>query len=180
MSQADWALVISAFSLLIALFALFWNIWSHFIHPKPRVRAELSHQVLVAGEVIGGAACVTVTNLGPNSVNLTSIIGHFHGKFFWKGRFFHKKQHFYIPVTERIEQAVLATERSQMTLWPGTELSAGQQLRLYFSKTSDLFDDDADSFDIGVADTFGRFHKCHPKTVKTAIKSIKKDHTEAL
>jgi hypothetical protein len=46
MHTADWALVISLFSAVIALSSLAWNVWPKFIYPKPTVRIRLSYNDL--------------------------------------------------------------------------------------------------------------------------------------
>ena len=38
MTTADWALVVSLFSFLVALAAFVWNVWSKFIYPRAKSR----------------------------------------------------------------------------------------------------------------------------------------------
>ena len=42
MTAGDWAFVVSLCSFGVALFSLFWNIWSKFIYPKAQVKVGLS------------------------------------------------------------------------------------------------------------------------------------------
>jgi hypothetical protein len=41
MTTADWALIISLCSLLLAMAGFVWNVWSKFIYPKPKVRVSI-------------------------------------------------------------------------------------------------------------------------------------------
>lgn len=41
MTTADWALVVSFFSIAIAFASFIWNVWSKFIYPKPRLQLHI-------------------------------------------------------------------------------------------------------------------------------------------
>ena len=42
LTTADYALLISLFSLALSLLGFIWNVWSKFLYPKPRVRISVA------------------------------------------------------------------------------------------------------------------------------------------
>lgn len=75
MTTADYALIVSIFSAIVALGGLGWNIWSKFIYPKARVRVTF----YTCAVTIGAAppwptfVCLSATNFGPTDVTLQSV-----------------------------------------------------------------------------------------------------------
>lgn len=76
MTTADYALIVSIFSAVIALGGLAWNVWSTFIYPKARVKVTFYTCVLMN---VGPAPpwpqyiCMSATNFGPTDVTLQSV-----------------------------------------------------------------------------------------------------------
>jgi hypothetical protein len=60
MTTADWALVISIFSAVVAVASFLWNVWSKFIYPKPVVRVSFAMVTIMQR----GAADIGVLRLG--------------------------------------------------------------------------------------------------------------------
>jgi hypothetical protein len=76
MTTADWAIIVSFASLLIAVASFVWNVWSKFIYPKPKLRVSTYIMKFVGGSFEDGlrAVTVSVTNHGPLVANVTSIV----------------------------------------------------------------------------------------------------------
>lgn len=49
MTTADWALTISLLSFVVSLGGFVWNVWSKFIHPKPKVRVNFAMSFIFDG-----------------------------------------------------------------------------------------------------------------------------------
>jgi hypothetical protein len=72
MQTADWALIVSLISLVVALVSLAWNIWTKFVYPRPavRVRARVMRVFQVDGPKGPPIVCVDMTNHGPGNVTI--------------------------------------------------------------------------------------------------------------
>jgi hypothetical protein len=68
MTTADWALIISIFSLLIALAGFIWSVWSKFIYPKPRVRVSFMLMKLDRNNIPLRLFVLKFTNFGPGEI----------------------------------------------------------------------------------------------------------------
>jgi len=75
MTTADYALIVSLLSFVVALGSLTWSVWAKFIFPKPRVRVSIAvvTEVQSSGNV-GGLSRVSLdaVNFGPGVVKLSS------------------------------------------------------------------------------------------------------------
>jgi hypothetical protein len=74
MTTSDWALIISIFSLLIALAGFVWNIWSKFIYPKPRVRVSLMIMKVLQSQPKRRYLQLVVINFGPDHIIIDCAI----------------------------------------------------------------------------------------------------------
>lgn len=76
MTTADWALVISLLSGVVALASFVWNVWSKFIFPKPRVEthALITNAFDSDGTIGPEAFTIRATNHGPSAVILHAAI----------------------------------------------------------------------------------------------------------
>jgi hypothetical protein len=75
MTVADWALVVSLFSVCVALASLVWNVWSKFIYPKSKVQVSISAITVVQGQrVIGQGIALSATNHGPIPIVLKNAL----------------------------------------------------------------------------------------------------------
>src|SRR5262245_2731597 len=77
LTVADWALVISIFSAVIALAGFIWNVWSTFIYPKAKVKVWFSMStVFHPNDSSQNYRLLTLnaTNMGPGDVTLHSAL----------------------------------------------------------------------------------------------------------
>ncbi|KQZ05877.1 hypothetical protein ASD21_17980 [Caulobacter sp. Root1455] len=78
LTTADYALIVSLFSVAISLASFVWNVWSKFIYPKGDVRVSF-HQATITGPGIEPEnrpmfMCVSASNYGPSEVEFYSVI----------------------------------------------------------------------------------------------------------
>jgi hypothetical protein len=75
-TTADYALIVSIFSAVVALAGFGWNVWSKFIYPKAKVRVTFYTCVVMN---VGPAPpwpqflCLSAANFGPTDVTLQSV-----------------------------------------------------------------------------------------------------------
>jgi hypothetical protein len=74
MTTSDWALIISLFSLIIAMASFVWNVWSKFIFPKPRVAVSLMVMSVVGSSPKQSYLTLIATNFGPGEVVIECAI----------------------------------------------------------------------------------------------------------
>lgn len=80
---ADWALVISLFSLVVSAASFIWNVWSKFIYPKPVLRVSFALVQIVGNDLdwVPEVLRLSATNMGPGDITLThalvKLTGHF-------------------------------------------------------------------------------------------------------
>jgi hypothetical protein len=74
MQTADWALIISIGSLVIASASFIWNIWAKFIYPKPTVRVHFAMLTIMhphgSSEDDYEVLSLSATNMGPIETTL--------------------------------------------------------------------------------------------------------------
>ncbi|MCP3444206.1 hypothetical protein [Bradyrhizobium sp. CCGUVB14] len=83
MKTADWALVISLFSLVVSAASFVWNVWSKFIYPKPGVRVSFKMVQFISenSDDVPEVLRLGATNMGPGEVILDKALGNFIGYF---------------------------------------------------------------------------------------------------
>lgn len=64
MTTADWALVVSIFSAILAVASFVWNVWSKFIYPKPTLRVSFAMVTIMQQ----GADNIEVLRLGATNI----------------------------------------------------------------------------------------------------------------
>ncbi len=74
LTTADWALVISLFSLVIASASFVWNVWSKFIYPKPKLVVSLMVMRVLEQEPARRHLHLDVTNFGPGDVIVSCAV----------------------------------------------------------------------------------------------------------
>lgn len=164
MTTADYALIVSICSGVVALGSLGWNIWSKFIYPKPRLRARFAAVVMLDGQQPAPRfLSLTLTNHGPIECTVHSVHAAFARK--WPK----KPQHALInPIHD--------VNRPQLGVGPFAgglpkKLAVGETFSLYFPHSADSFArDDINAF--GVTDTFGRWHKVSRKDLKEVRQAL--------
>jgi hypothetical protein len=74
MTTADWALVISLFSLLVAMASFVWNVWSKFIFPKPSIAVSFMLMRVHNSDPIHRYLSLNVTNFGPGDITIDCAV----------------------------------------------------------------------------------------------------------
>lgn len=153
MATADVALLISAISVLIALFALGWNIYRDvIIKPKVRVRFQLS--VVVQEGDIPEERKKTVsffaTNHGPGPVMIQGIALK-TTKLFRKSRWAFYIPDYRDPISDRFPR----------------KLEVGEEAKFVGPYEKGIFLG-ADFNKVGMWDSYGRYHWAPKRDIKTA------------
>ena len=84
MTTADWSIIISIGSFVIAMAGFIWNIWSKFIYPKASVKVSIQNMTVVNKSGESGEKCISlsVVNHGPTEVTLNNAIAKGKKKLF--------------------------------------------------------------------------------------------------
>ena len=166
MTTADWAFVISLSSLAIALAGFVWNVWSHFIYPKPRVETGISVMEVLHEGGGSGPQCVSLnaTNHGPAEVTLRSAIARRKKKWFWSKR----GMAILLPYNEFPYD--LNTDGPFSGGLP-KKLAVGEQFSARFPLVKNWFEK-MELIDFGFADTFGRNHWCPRRMVQEVREKV--------
>ncbi|MDF2232207.1 hypothetical protein P2H44_06535 [Albimonas sp. CAU 1670] len=152
MTTADWALIVSLGSTAIALASLFWNIWSKFIYPKPRLRVGMSVvQAFGPGwEQTPPAVTIRATNYGPTEVTLKHAIAR------KRPRVFRNAREYGILYPYNRYPHGFDTDGPFGGGLP-KKLAVGEEFAVYFPLEKSWFEtNELDNF--GFCDTFGRNH----------------------
>jgi len=75
MTTSDWALVVSLFSLAVALASFVWNVWSKFVFPKPRIGVSFMLMRVMGSDQPQRFLSLDVTNFGPGEVIISCAVG---------------------------------------------------------------------------------------------------------
>jgi hypothetical protein len=170
MQTADWALVISIGSLLIASASFVWNIWAKFIYPKPRVRVNFSMMTLLDRQRPAErpqALRLSATNLGPIEVTLSGALVRFSTSPF--------KDDSYGLLN--ILPAFPASPVDDLGAGPFAgclpkKLAVGEEFGVYLVADHESLAK-GDYRDIGFNDTFGRNHWARRIDIIAALPSIR-------
>ncbi|WP_313010928.1 hypothetical protein [Brevundimonas sp.] len=174
MTTADYALIVSICSGVVAACSLGWNVWSKFIYPKPRLRIVFCAITIIdhvtAPEDRPRYLAVNITNHGP----IETTVHSFSVKFS-RGRF-KKPQFAYItPIHD-----ILRPEIGIGIFGGGLpkKLAVGETFSLYFPFIADSFARDPLSR-AGVSDVFGRFHKISRSDIAKVKAELTKEFGDA-
>jgi hypothetical protein len=81
-TTADWARVVS--SAAIALASLFWNVWSKFIYPKPKLRTTFYvGKLYQEGMEYSPFLMLSATNYGPGQITLHTAVCRWRDRWPW-------------------------------------------------------------------------------------------------
>jgi len=170
MTTADYALIVSICSGVVALSSLGWNIWSKFIYPKPRLRMGFSAIVVIdhvaAPEDRPRFVAVNITNHGP----IETTVHSFNVKF--SRGLFKKPQFAFISPIHDIHRPEIG-----VGIFGGglpKKLAVGETFSLYFPFTADSFARDPLAR-AGVSDVFGQFHAISRKDINTVKAELNKE-----
>ncbi len=168
MSTADYALIISLFSLSIAAASFVWNVWSKFIFPRPKVIVAVGvFSMHSSSGVSHPHLALTFSNYGPGEVtiHLTCVI---RKRFPWS-----KPENGMInPIKNFPFQPYESDGPFSGGLPKKLGVGEGHTLRYPYDAQSFL----ALSFDkIGGTDTFGRHHWASGTQLRFVRKQFAKD-----
>lgn len=172
MTTGDWAFVISIFSTVLSLAGFVWSVWSHFLYPKPKVRATIGiFQTYSAGRPPSPSfLSMSATNYGPGEVTITHAGG--------TGRSLRPKREaldfmFKIATSPEPWNSTLPQyDVFGFGLLP-KKLAVGEQFNVQMSMDQSLFDDHYRAKGVGFRDTFGRWHFVSKKQLKRLRADLK-------
>lgn len=150
MRTADWAIILSLFSLLISIASFVWNVWSKFIYPKPRVGVSLQLMKVFGSNPAQRYVTLSFTNFGPGDVVINLAVAQ-PIKPWWRRR---TPMGLLNPIDD-LSQPDLPTGPYGGGL--PKKLAIGESHILYFPYQADLFLKTALNR-IGVHDSFRRCH----------------------
>lgn len=163
MTTADWAFVVSLFSALISLGGLAWNIWSKFIHPKPRIRVRFAvMNVIGDGGLSDPFLALYATNFGPTDTTLQSVVCRTR-KTGWR-HWFRDRWQWAMLVTANDPQFSIEG-RSRPPSGLPHKLVVGAEFGAYLVFDHSGFREN-NIVDVGFADIFGRNHWAPRKAVR--------------
>lgn len=155
------AIGISLLSLMVAAFALGWNVYRDVIlKPRLRVRVNISDVVGNAGRA-GTFAVVQGTNFGPGDIGVEMV----HGR--------------NAPLWRRLLRCprnfvVIHDYQNPLSGQLPTRLATGEKIDLLFEFNADCFLK-AQPTHIGLRDSFGRTHWASRSEVREATKLFRED-----
>jgi hypothetical protein len=172
MKTADWALVVSLFSVAVSLAGFVWNVWSKFIYPKARVRAYIGIYLSIDGDGTPPRKFIqlSATNYGPTEITLRGHQAKRRQGFLWFRR---DREHALI-------NPIAHPDSEQSTGWFAPDfpkkLAVGESVCVYFSRKAPKdWVEKGDLYYFGFSDTFGRLHWCSRANAKKFRASVVKD-----
>jgi hypothetical protein len=177
MSTADWALVISLFSVVISLASFLWNVWSKFIYPKPKVGVSLSmvtafHPRAPRDPDPVRALRLSATNMGPGEVTLQSAL-----LMIWP-RWFSDKSYGLLNVLPRFPEST--DYEAEYDGLGGGPFAGGFPKKIAVGETFSVYlvpDHETlargNYHRVGFNDSFGRMHWAPVRAILTALPSIR-------
>lgn len=162
MTTADWAFVISFFSLLTAIASFVWNVWSKFIYPKAKLHLTINIMELVPNpRNIQPFVSLSATNHGPTDVTLHSAIA---GK---TKKFMRKRKVVLILPAGNISSAN-PTSDGPFTGGLPKKLAVGEVFSVHFPVSKNWRDECLTKF--GFHDLYGRIHWCSRKVTRDFLR----------
>ncbi|WP_139194498.1 hypothetical protein [Roseovarius tolerans] len=188
---ADYALIISLFSLCLAFAAFVWNVWSKFIFPKAKVRVFLSvvHCDLATGHIIaennqgdfpGGWSksdleypCVRIsaTNFGPGAIKLQSAIAK-------KSRFSTFSPGAVGLLNPYNNYPSNLSSNGPFSGGLPANLEVGEEFSVYFP-IEPAWTSTENLTKFGFLDVFGRYHYCKTRDVQSLRRAVFRHGKEA-
>ena len=172
MTTADYALIISVVSVLIAIASFVWNVWSKFIFPKPKVNASAGiFSMFGESGTSNPHLALSFTNYGPGEVTI-HVACMTYKRFPWS-----KTEHAMLNPIHNFPFEPYAG------IGP---FGGGLPKKLLVGESHALrFPYEAESFlalpfsRIGSTDTFGRYHWVTRKQVQQVRKQFREDFPAA-
>ncbi len=170
-TTADWAFVVSLFSAAISLFSLGWNIWSKWVHPKPRLKVGFAVMHIIDGNGKSPPFLeINATNFGPTDTTLKNVEVRGRAKGWWFKFGEYRWTRGILITTSNYQEAIAGVGPFQANL--PVKLPVGEKFSTYLTFKHEHLRDDGD-VDIGFGDIFGRYHWAPRKSLRTVVKSIK-------
>jgi hypothetical protein len=161
-TTADYALLVSLFSAVVAVAGFVWNVWQKFIYPKARLRISFYEGCIIGGPLSGPPwptyLCLGITNHGPTDVIVNTV-----GIVIAPNRFWQRGQHAFVnPIAD--------ISRPEIGVGPfggglPKKLAVGESHTLYFPHNSRSFAREK-LRRVGVIDNFGRSHSASQKQIR--------------
>lgn len=172
MTTADWALVVSLFSFLVALAGFIWNVWSKFIYPKAKVRADIAIMWSIDGDESPARRTIllSATNYGPTDITL-----HRHQAKRRQGFLWFRRNRKLVLITPIVHPDSTTTTPIFALGFP-KKLGVGESVSVYFSpQAPKRWVEEHDLYYFGFSDTFGRYHWCSCTNAKEFRKGVVED-----
>lgn len=174
LNTADWALILSLCSLVVAISAFVWNVWSKFIYPKPKVRVFFAvsavsgvrnaHADGISYSSTEEILTLTAWNHGPGPVVIHLAVGHKKRFQPWKEAdvVFHplhnypqQENHSIGPFSGGLPNRIDVGDRHTAFLQLKNETIADSKI-----------------WRVGFTDTFGRYHWAKTRDMKRVKKEV--------
>ncbi len=162
MTTADWALIISLGSLVVAAASFTWSVWSTFIYPKPKV--DVGFNIMTVhnreGEDGPDGIALHATNHGPNPVRLVLAVARGRKRWPWSKASFGVLNPYrqFPPMHPQDTDGPFSGGLPKI-------LEVGESFTVYFPVSLNWFENEHLTL-FGWEDTFGRRHWCTRKAVK--------------
>lgn len=171
MTTADWALIVSLFSLLIALASFVWNVWSKFIFPKPRVAVSFMLMRVIGSRPKQRYLTLGVTNFGPGDLVVECAIAQPRKPWY--------KRRVALGMLNPIDD-LGNPDRPTGPFCAGLpkKLAVGESFTLYFPYVSKMFLQEPLEA-VGVHDSFRRAHWASRQDFKRVLDQYRQDFAHA-
>lgn len=173
MTTADWALVVSICSAGLSLFSLGWNVWSKWVHPKPRIKVGFAVMNIIDERGVSPPfLSAFATNFGPTDTTIKQLVARSRPPgWWWKVGGQRRWRWGIMNNVDSAHTALYDTSRySPLPL----KLPVGEELAVYLTFQHQHLRDDG-IVDVGFADVFGRHHWAPRKSVRKVVERIRKD-----
>lgn len=172
-TTADWALVISLCSFVVALLGFVWNVWSKFIYPRPQVRISAGVYLTISPTFTSPRfVSARITNYGPGEVTITHAVGRVR-----KG-FLKRDQQFLWKLATSAEP--WNSELPQFDVFGfgllPHKLAIGEQFSVHAHIGNDAFDPPTSG--IGFSDSFGRTHWLRRRELRRLLKAVAEERVK--
>lgn len=170
MTTADWALIISLVSAMMAVASFVWNVWSKFIYPKATVRVAISVVSFIPDDQgIGQFITVRATNYGPGPVTLHTLMT--------RQRAAGLRRQWRYGVLNPLHNFPAEAETSIGPFGGGLpkRIEFGEDFEVYLTIRHEALRDEP-IVDIGFHDIFGRHHWAPRKQVSKVRQGVAKSY----
>ena len=174
MQTAEYALLVSITSIIVAFVALLWNVWQKVIFVKPTLQVSFGVWIIVEPGTPAGQARsllnLTVTNMGPGPVILSSCAAKPIRKQWWK------RSEFYGMLVPIHGDPANPNPTGIGPFGGGlpAKIDAGEVKSFYFPYTKDCFLKEGLAR-VGINDTYQRIIWCRRSDMKKIYRSYKRD-----